>query len=112
MNHLADSFDFFISVQTLCVSVLIFWYQFGCDGAASVGTAPARLPGSVPMGSDVQSLAGSSCGLAKALLSCAFFFFSMEAFCLTALVAEAFPLLGSIKCSPGTLSARILSFSG
>lgn len=66
--------------------------------------------GQFPMGSDVHSLAGSSCGLAKVLLSCAFFF-SMELFALQ-LIAEAFPLLGSIKCSPGTLSVRNLSFSG
>lgn len=30
VNHLANSFDIFISVQTPCSSVLFFWYWFGC----------------------------------------------------------------------------------
>ena len=114
MNHLANSFDIFISVQTLCVSAFLCFFpgaDLDVEEAVSAGTAPARLLGSIPNGIRWPEFGWQLMWTGKAWLSCAFSF-SRGAFCLAALIAEAFPLLGSIKCSPGSLSARNLSFSG
>lgn len=104
MNHLANSFDI-----STCEPVL------GAFAFLCLFLALAWLPGvrrgctcsSAWVSSRRDQLSRVSRGRAKALLSCALFFFSSQPAELS-----AFPWLGSIKGSRGTLPARALPFPG